>query len=386
MRFTVFNRDYTDKKTQPMFLGTCNNVLRFDEQKYPIFEWLRKKQLGFFWQPEEIDVSQDKKDFAGMSASEQHIFTANIKLQTLADSMAGRAISVATLQAVSLPEVETWYELVAGWEAAIHAASYSHIIRGIYDDPSEVFNSIIETPEIVERASQMGDQFDELIKNVNLVNLFGFGCHCLNDELVDLTPFETKCLLYKAVIALYILEGIRFYASFACSFAFVERKLMDGNGKIIKLIARDENVHAAGGMAVLNIWRQGKDDPEMLKVMEACQDEVICMFLDAEEQECEWADYLFKYGSMIGMNAPILKDYIGELVNIRMRDIGLPTFPLDPSQIIPKTNESKVLPWMHAYISSDDIQVAPQESEIASYLTASTDGTLADDDFEDFDL
>lgn len=384
MRFTVFNRDYTNKVEQPMFLGTCNNVLRFDEQKYAIFEWLRKKQLGFFWQPEEVDVSQDKKDFNGMSDSEQHIFTSNLKLQTLADSMAGRAISVATLQAVSLPEVETWYEIVAGWEAAIHAASYSHIIRGIYNDPTQVFDSIIETPEIVARAAQMGNQFDELIENVGLVNLFGFGTHLLpNGEYKVLTPFITKCLLYKAIIALYILEGVRFYASFACSFAFVERKLMDGNGKIIKLIARDENLHAAGGMAVLNIWRQGKDDPQMLEVMDECKDDVVKMFADAEQQEHEWADYLFKDGSMIGLNAQILKDYISELTNIRMRDIGLLH---DFAEAVPKTNESKVLPWMHAYISSDDIQVAPQESEIASYLTASTDGTLADDDFEDFDL
>ncbi len=382
MRFTVFNREKTDKMEQPMFLGTCNNVLRFDEQKYPIFEWLRTKQLGFFWQPEEVDVSQDKIDFAGMSPSEQHIFTSNLKLQTLADSMAGRAISVATIGAVSLPELETWYELVAGWESAIHAASYSHIIRGIYNDPTEVFDSIINTPEIVARAAQMGNQFDELIEYTGWFNLLGPGTHIINGVEKILEVFELKCLLYKAVIALYILEGIRFYASFACSFAFVENKLMDGNGKIIKLIARDENLHAAGGMAVLNIWREGKDDPEMLEVMEACKDDALKMFHDAEQQECEWADYLFKDGSIIGLNVDILQGYITELTNIRMRDIGLLTNRSD----IPKTNESKVLPWMHAYISSDDIQVAPQESEIASYLTASTDGTLADDDFENFSL
>ena len=346
-----------------------------------MFEWLRKKQLGFFWQPEEVDVSQDKVHFENMSASEQHIFTSNLKLQTLADSMAGRAISVATIGAVSLPEVETWYELVAGWEAAIHASSYSHIIRGIYNDPTEVFDSIINTPEIVARAAQMGNQFDELIEYTAWFNLLGVGCHMVNGKALDLDVFTLKCLLYKAVIALYILEGIRFYASFACSFAFVERKLMDGNGKIIKLIARDENLHAAGGAAVLNIWRQGKDDPEMLEVMEACKDDVYNMFAEAVVQEHEWADYLFQDGSMIGMNAQILKDYISELTLIRLRDIGMTT-----DSIIPKTNESKVLPWMHAYITSDDIQVAPQETEIASYLTASTDGTLADDDFEDFDL
>lgn len=383
MRFTVFNRESTDKMRQPMFLGTCNNVLRFDEQRYPIFEWLRKKQLGFFWQPEEIDITQDKRDFEGMSPSEQHIFTANLKLQTLADSMAGRAISMATISAVSLPEVETWYEIVAGWESAIHAASYSHIIRGIYDNPTEVFDSIVNTPEIVERAAQMGNQFDELIEYTMWFNLLGPGIHKVNDEFRTIRLFDLKCLLYKAIIALYILEGIRFYASFACSFAFVERKLMDGNGNIIKLIARDENLHAAGGAAVLNIWREGKDDPDMLRVMDACKEDVIGMFLEAQRQEMEWADYLFKDGSIIGLNADILKDYIVELTSIRMRDIGLLTEHIEN---IPKTNESKVLPWMHAYITSDDIQVAPQETEILSYLTASTDGKLDDTDFEDFEL
>lgn len=380
MRFTVFNRD-SSKDEQPMFLGTCNNVLRFDEQKYPIFEWLRKKQLGFFWQPEEIDVTQDKKDFASMTPSDQHIFNSNLKLQTLADSMAGRAISVATVQAVSLPEVETWYELVAGWEAAIHAASYSHIIRGIYDNPTEIFDEIVDTPEIVARAAQMGNQFDELIEYANWYNLLGPGTHEINGEFKVLSTYALKCYLYKAVIALYILEGIRFYASFACSFAFVERKLMDGNGNIIKLIARDENLHAAGGMHVLNIWRAGKDDPEMLEVMEACKGEVITMFAVAEQQEKVWADYLFKDGAMIGLNAEILKAYIHELTSIRMRDIGLVE-----DFAIPKTNESKVLPWMHSYITSDDVQVAPQETEVLSYLTAAVDGTLNDDDFGDIEL
>jgi ribonucleoside-diphosphate reductase beta chain len=383
MRFTVFNKDYTDKMTQPMFLGTCNNVLRFDEQKYPVFERLRKKQLGFFWQPEEVDVTQDKVDFAGLSESEQHIFTANIKLQTLADSMAGRAISVATISAVSLPELETWYELVAGWESAIHASSYSHIIRGIYDNPTEVFDSIINTPEIVARAAQMGNQFDELIEYTGWVNMLGFGRHTIDGVTLDLEPFKLKCLLYKAVHALYILEGVRFYASFACSFAFVERKLMDGNGKILKLIARDENLHAAGGHAVISIWNKGQDDPEMLQVMAYCRGEVFRMYNDAEKQEHEWADYLFSKGTMLGINAPILKSYISELIKIRMRDAGLIE---DEENVIPDTNKSDVLPWMHAYISSDDIQVAPQETEITSYLSASTDGRVSVDDFEDFDL
>ena len=381
MRFTVFNREPTDKMKQFMFLGTCNNVLRFDEQRYPIFEWLRKKQLGFFWQPEEVDVTQDKRDFASMSPNEQHIFTSNLKLQTLADSMAGRAISVATITAVSLPEVETWYELVAGWESSIHAASYSHIIRGIYDNPTEVFDSIVNTPEIVARAAQMGDQFDELIEYASWFNLLGIGKHVINGMDLTLSVFELKCLVYKAIIALYILEGVRFYASFACSFAFVERELMDGNGNIIKLIARDENLHAAGGMHVINIWRSGNDDPEMLEVMASCREDVLAMFKEAARQECDWADYLFKDGAIIGLNAKILKKYIMELTDIRMRDIGL----LKDSSI-PKTNESQVLPWMHAYITSDDVQVAPQESEILSYITAGTDGTLSDDDFNDFDL
>lgn len=383
MRFTVFNKEYTNKMEQPMFLGTCNNVLRFDEQKYAVFELLRKKQLGFFWQPEEVDVTQDKTDFAGLSESEKHIFTANIKLQTLADSMAGRAISVATISAVSLPELETWYELVAGWESAIHASSYSHIIRGIYDNPTEVFDSIINTPEIVARASQMGDQFDELIEYTGWVNMLGFGEHTVNGKLIGVNAFDLKCLLYKAIHALYILEGIRFYASFACSFAFVERKLMDGNGKILKLIARDENLHAAGGLAVLSIWNKGRDDPEMLSVMAHCRAEVLKMYADAETQEHGWADYLFSKGTMLGINAEILKDYITELCQIRMRDCGLIA---DEQNLIPETNKSNVLPWMHAYISSDDIQVAPQETEMSSYLSGATDGTISDEDFEDFDL
>lgn len=371
MRFTAFNREATDKLTEYMFMGAPNNILRFDIQKFPIFERLMDKQLSFFWRPQEVDITRDKRDFNSMTESEQHIFTSNLKLQTLADSMAGRAISVATIPAVSLPELEVWYELVAGWESAIHANSYTHIIRNVYNDPSVVFDGIMDIPEVVDRARQMGDQFDELIEYAGYVNLLGFGTHTINGEVKEFTAMGLKRLLYLGIVALYILEGVRFYASFACSFAFVERKLMEGNGKIIKLIARDENLHTMGGMAVINIWREGRDDPQMWETIMDCEQEVRDMFDTAATEEKQWAKYLFKDGSIIGLNEGMLCEYIDELKDIRMRDIG---FDIEA----PDTNTSKVLPWMGSYINSDDVQIAPQEVEMSSYLTASVDNDLVD--------
>lgn len=381
MRFTAFNRNQTDKLKDFMFLGAPNNILRFDVQKFPIFDRLVEKQLSFFWRAEEIDITRDKRDFEGLAEHEKHIFVSNLRLQTLADSMAGRAISVATISAVSLPELEVWYELVAGWESAIHAKSYTHIIRNVFNNPSEIFDGIMDIPEVVDRARQMGDAFDELIEYASMVNLFGFGTHTINGKEVVLTSKGVKRLLYLGIVALYILEGIRFYASFACSFAFVERELMEGNGKIIKLIARDENLHAAGGSAVINIWRKGMDDPEMWEILLDCDDEVREMFATANTEEKAWAKYLFKDGSLVGLNEDILCDYVDELTDIRMRDIGL-----DVEGEVPATNISKVLPWMHSYISSDSIQIAPQEAEMASYLTASIDGEMPDDFFKKFTL
>ncbi|CAM3994643.1 class Ia ribonucleoside-diphosphate reductase subunit beta [Pseudoalteromonas byunsanensis] len=376
MSYSTFSRNHNDQLKEPMFFGQTVNVSRYDQQKYPIFEKLIEKQLSFFWRPEEVDVSKDRLDFQGLPEHEKHIFLSNLKYQTLLDSVQGRSPNVALLPIVSLPELETWIETWA-FSETIHSRSYTHIIRNVTQSPELIFDDIVTNDRINQRADAVTRYYDELIEKVSLYNLYGEGKHEINGETVVINQFELKKLLYLCIMSVNILEAIRFYVSFACSFAFAERELMEGNAKIIKLIARDEALHLSGTQHILNIMQDGKDDPEMAIVAAQCHEQAIEMFVEAAEQEKEWAEYLFKDGSMIGLNKDILCQYVEYITNVRMAAVGL------PSQF---ANKSNPIPWINAWLVSDNVQVAPQEAEISSYLVGQIDSEVDASDFGDFDL
>ena len=377
MSYSTFNRKRFDSMKEPMFFGENVNVARYDQQKHPIFEKLIEKQLSFFWRPEEVDLSSDRKDFQRLEAHEQHIFLSNLKYQTLLDSVQGRSPNVALLPIVSIPELETWIETWS-FSETIHSRSYTHIIRNIVNDPSLVFDDITENAEITKRAESVSKWYDDLILLVGLYNTLGPGVHNVPSKgEVDVNLKALKKALYLTMVSVNVLEAIRFYVSFACSFAFAERTLMEGNAKIIKLIARDEALHLTGTQHILNLMASGKDDPEMEEIAKECEDEAYQIFFEAAEQEKEWASYLFKDGSMIGLNAQILGQYVEYITNIRMQAIGLlPTFETKHNPI----------PWINAWLVSDNVQVAPQEAEISSYLVGQIDNDLDESDFDDFDL
>ncbi|MEY8211553.1 MAG: class Ia ribonucleoside-diphosphate reductase subunit beta, partial [Gammaproteobacteria bacterium] len=376
MSYSIFNQKVNDTLTEPMFFGSSVNVARFDQQKFEMFEKLTEKQLSFFWRPEEIDVSKDKIDFAKLRSNEKHIFISNLQYQILLDSVQGRSPNIAFLPIVSLPELENWIETWS-FSETIHSRSYTHIIRAIMNEPGVVFDEIMKTDEIIQRATSVSEYYDELIKYSQAYLLHGEGKHELNDEKLDVSLYGLKRLLYLTIMSVNILEAIRFYVSFACSFAFAERKVMEGNAKIIKLIARDEALHLTGTQHMINLMRDGKDDPDMKKIAKECESEVIQMFKDAAKQEKEWAEYLFRDGSMIGLNAEILKQYLEYITNVRMSALNMkPIF---------KQNTNP-LPWLNHWLDSDNVQVAPQETEITSYLVSAIDNTMSseDEDFSDF--
>ena len=377
MSYSTFNRKRFDSMKEPMFFGENVNVARYDQQKHPIFEKLIEKQLSFFWRPEEVDLSSDRKDFQRLEAHEQHIFLSNLKYQTLLDSVQGRSPNVALLPIVSIPELETWIETWS-FSETIHSRSYTHIIRNIVNDPSQVFDDITVNTEITKRAESVSKWYDDLILLVGLYNTLGLGTHNVPGKgEVEVSIKSLKKALYLTMVSVNVLEAIRFYVSFACSFAFAERTLMEGNAKIIKLIARDEALHLTGTQHILNLMASGKDDPEMEAIAKECEDETYQIFFEAAEQEKEWANYLFKDGSMIGLNAQILGQYVEYITNIRMQAIGLlPTFETKHNPI----------PWINAWLVSDNVQVAPQEAEISSYLVGQIDNDLDESDFDDFDL
>lgn len=377
MKYSTFSQAQTDQMREPMFLGQPVNVARYDQQKYPIFEKLIEKQLSFFWRPEEVDVSQDRIDFAGLPPHEQHIFLSNLKYQTLLDSIQGRSPNVALLPLVSLPELETWIETWA-FSETIHSRSYTHIIRNISNNPSLVFDDIVRNQQIIERASDIAQYYDELIEYGALYNQHGEGTHTLNGVQVTVSRRELKKKLYLCLMSVNVLEAIRFYVSFACSFAFAERRLMEGNAKIIRLIARDEALHLTGTQHMLNIMQEGEDDAEMAEVAAECREQCIELFRHAAEQEKQWAQYLFKDGSMIGLNYNILSQYVDYITNLRMSAVGLPP-------LFPQAGQNPI-PWINAWLVSDNVQVAPQEVEVSSYLVGQIDAEVSMEDLGEFEL
>ena len=375
--YSTFPQTKNDQLKEPMFFGQNVNVSRYDQQKYPVFEALIEKQLSFFWRPEEIDVSQDRIDYQSMGEHERHIFISNLKYQTLLDSIQGRSPNVALLPIVSLPELETWIETWS-FSETIHSRSYTHIIRNIVNDPSIVFDDIVVNEEILKRAQSVSKYYDELIELVTHYHSDVYGSVHLSDgRIIDVTMRNIKKRLYLCLMSVNILEAIRFYVSFACSFAFAERELMEGNAKIIKMIARDEALHLTGTQHMLNLMRSGQDDPEMAEIAKECEHECWSMFIDAAEQEKQWAEYLFRDGSMIGLNKTILCNYVEYITDLRMSAVGLlPVFGVKANPI----------PWINAWLSSDNVQVAPQEVELTSYLTGALDGEVKADDFSDMEI
>ncbi len=377
MAYSTFCQTQNDQLKEPMFFGQSVNVARYDQQKHEVFERLIEKQLSFFWRPEEVDVSRDRIDYQALPPHEQHIFISNLKYQTLLDSIQGRSPNVALLPLVSIPELETWIETWA-FSETIHSRSYTHIIRNIVNTPAQVFDDIVTNEQILKRAGSISHFYDDLIEATALYNLHGEGTHTVAGSEVTITLRELKKKLYLCLMSVNALEAIRFYVSFACSFAFAERELMEGNAKIIKMIARDEALHLTGTQHMLNLMRTGHDDPEMAEIAAECEQACFEIFKEAAIQEKEWAEYLFQDGSMIGLNKDILCQYVEYITNLRMSAVGL-----QPAFAGTKQNP---IPWINTWLSSDNVQVAPQEVEVSSYLVGQIDSEVNADDLGDFEL
>jgi ribonucleoside-diphosphate reductase beta chain len=358
MKKSVFKINTKNHLDKDLFFDEGVDVARYDIVKYPQLQKLYEKMLSFYWTPDEIDVTKDKIDFNKLTTNEQHIFTSNLKRQILLDSVQGRSPDLALLPLASNPELELLIETWAFFET-IHSRSYTHVIRNVYPNPSKVFDEITSIPAISECGNAISEHYDNLI---NYRGSHGSSKH--------------KKLLYLCLVSIYILEGIRFYVSFACSWAFAELKQMEGNAKIIKLIARDENLHLA---ASLNIIRALiKEDEDYVKIKEETHNEVMNLFEDALVQEEEWCDYLFGNGSMIGLNADLLKEYVRWIGAKRMRSLNYPV-PFSVHQHNP-------LPWTEKWISGGAVQVAPQETEITSYVLGGVTHDVDNKSFEGLSL
>ena len=375
---TVFNTNKVNAMKQPMFFGAPLGVQRYDQYKYPVFEKLTQQQLGYFWRPEEVSLQKDRADYQTLRPEQKHIFTSNLKYQILLDSVQGRGPGMAFAPYCSLPELEAAMNIWQTMEM-IHSRSYTYIIKNVYPDPTEVLDTIIDDEKIIERAQSVTRAYDAFI---NAAQEYGQG-NLWKEDFKDSptsqwTLHDLKRQLYRAVMNVYILEGIRFYVSFACSFAFGELKMMEGNAKIIGLIARDESQHMTITMNMIKNWQKG-DDPEMMSIMEEEEQNVIQMFRDCVEEEKNWAEYLFKDGSMIGLNDKLLKNYVEWVANRRMKSINF-------KPVFDQPISNNPLPWTEHWLNSKAMQVAPQETEVESYVIGGIKQDVGEKTFSGFKL
>ena len=375
---TVFNKNKVDTKKQPMFFGQPLGVQRYDEYKYPVFDRLTQSQLGYFWRPEEVSLQKDRSAYQTLTPEQKHIFTSNLKYQIMLDSVQGRGPGMAFIPYCSLPELEACMTV---WEfmEMIHSRSYTYIIKNVYSDPSEVFDTILDDENVLQRATSVTESYDDFISEAHEYdsgNAWRFARE--GHPAGTLDRHELKRKLYRAIANVNILEGIRFYVSFACSFAFGENKLMEGSAKILSLIARDESQHLVITQNILKNWAKG-DDEEMQKIAKEEKPVIVEMFKKTVEEEKAWANYLFKEGSMIGLNEKLLQNYVEWIANRRMKAIGL-----DP--VFDQVARNNPLPWTQHWLNSKGQQNAPQETEIESYIVGGIKQDVKKDTFAGFSL
>jgi ribonucleoside-diphosphate reductase beta chain len=347
----------TDYLNRKMFLDPAGPVTiqRFEEVKYKKIADFETTARGFFWVPEEISLTKDAVDFKESSDTVKHIFTSNLLRQTALDSIQGRGPSQIFTPVVSLPELEA---LVYNWtffETNIHSRSYSHIIRNIYNVPKEVFNTIHDTKEIVDMASSVGKYYDDLHK-----------LNCLKEVGEEIKEEDYVKAIYMALHASYALEAFRFMVSFATSLAMVENKIFIGNGNIISLILQDELLHKGWTAYLIN--QVVKEDPRFARAAEQCRDEVYALYMDVIREEKNWADYLFKFGPVIGLNANILKDFVDYTAVAALKEIGIKY--LEPAP------RSTPIPWFNKHVDTSKKQTALQENESTNYVIGVMSDTL----------
>jgi len=339
----------TDYLSRKMFLDPEGPVTiqRFEEVKYPKIQKIEQTARGFFWVPEEISLSKDANDFKDATDAVKHIFTSNLLRQTALDSLQGRGPAQVFTPVVSLPELEALMYNWSFFETNIHSRSYSHIIRNIYNVPKEVFNTIHDTQEIVDMASSVGQYYDRLHQ-----------INCRKELGEKISEQEHIKAIWLALNASYALEAFRFMVSFATSLAMVENKIFIGNGNIISLILQDELLHKEWTAFLIN--QVIKDDERFSRIKNECEAEVYQMYMDVIREEKQWAEYLFKKGPVIGLNANILKDFVDYTAVTALKEIGIKYQSPAP--------RSTPIPWFNKHSDTSKKQTALQENESTNYV------------------
>lgn len=380
---TVFNTSPVNILTEPMFFGSGLGLARYDIQRHRVFEELIEKSLSFFWRPEEVNLMMDAAQFNKLPQYQQNIFTNNLKYQSLLDSIQGRAPSAVLMSLISDPSLDTW---VATWtfSETIHSRSYTHIMRNLYADPSKVFDEIVLDKAIMKRAESIGRYYDDVLDKTRIwenakenFSYFAeneYDLEAYSNSLTHLEECKRDLMksLYLCLHVINALEAIRFYVSFACTFNFHKNmEIMEGNAKIMKFIARDEQLHLKGTQYIIRQLQLGTDGDEWVKIAQECEQEAVDIFMEVNRQEKDWAVHLFKDGDVPGLNTNSMWSFIDYLTVSRMKQCGLPC-PITDAPV------KHPYPWIREYLNSDNVQSAPQEVELSSYLVAQIDNDVDD--------
>lgn len=366
---TVFNTNQVDIMTEPMFLGSGLGIARYDQQRHKVFEDLIEKQLSFFWRPEEVNVMMDRGQFEKLPKHQQNLFTDNLKYQSLLDSIQGRAPSAVFAPLISDPSLDTWFQTWT-FSETIHSRSYTHIMRNLFTDPAKIFDEIVLDEAIMKRAESIGVYYDAVTEAHRRYQNAQDRCFNPNNIEIKQAKHELMKAMYLCMHVVNALEAIRFYVSFACTFNFHKNmEIMEGNAKIMKFIARDEQLHLKGTQYQIRQWQLGTDGDEWVQVAKECEEEAVRIFMEVNQQEKDWAIHLFRDGGLPGLNVEILHKFIDYLTVSRMKAVGLPC-----SIVLESTHHP--IPWIREYLNSDTVQAAPQEVEISSYLVAQIDNDV----------
>ncbi|ULA52744.1 ribonucleotide reductase of class Ia (aerobic), beta subunit [Enterobacter phage vB-EclM_KMB20] len=379
---TVFNTQQVDLMTEPMFFGSGLGIARYDIQRHRTFEELIEKQLSFFWRPEEVNLMTDRAQFEKLPVGQQNVFLDNLKYQSLLDSIQGRAPAAVLSALISDPSLDTWNQTWT-FSETIHSRSYTHIMRNLLNDPAKVFDEIVLDEAIMKRAETIGHYYDDVILKTRLwENQKAFvkeaeatlpDSDLRYERVVHQEALAKRALMKALYLCLHVingLEAIRFYVSFACTFNFHKNmEIMEGNSKIMKFIARDEQLHLKGTQYIIRQLQLGTDGEEWVQIARECEQEAVDIFMEINRQEKEWAVHLWRDGGVPGLSVKILHDFIDYLTVSRMRSCGLPC-PITDAPV------RHPIPWIREYLNSDAVQSAPQEVEISSYLVAQIDNDV----------
>jgi len=338
------NNLVTEKTKEKIFFGEYSGFQRYDNPKYKFAVIQEEKQRNAFWNPNEISMVNDAHKFFELPTPMQEVMIRIWLFQTLMDSGQNSGLEGILAELCTNPEFEAMFKSW-GYFELIHSLSYSHLLRGIFSDASVIFDKIKDYPEIQHRIDKEIDLYSR-VKNINSLP----------------TIEEKKKLILELLVAVFALEGIKFYISFLVTYVInnAYNNKIQGATRIIKLINFDEDIHTSMGNGLLNILAKEKDEG-FSEIMSSdwYKDMVKNTFMSVYEDELSWAEYLLSLGDIPTLTKPVLDQFLKYYVDLRSTQLGQPK--------LFNQEKTDVVQWFEIYKDLNKDNAALQESDLAVY-------------------